>query len=189
MIYIQLFYEFFKIGLFAIGGGMATIPFLQKLGVATGWFEQSLINDMLAISESTPGPIGINMATYVGYNVAGITGGIVASIATITPSIIITTAFAAYLTKNRQSKLMGKIFYGVRPVVTGLIAAAAYEVFRSTIFHGNFPPMDLAVFDITMILKLLLLVGMFVAIRVFKKHPLVYIGVSAVVGVVLGLGS
>ncbi|MBQ1384890.1 MAG: chromate transporter, partial [Firmicutes bacterium] len=71
MIYLQLFWEFLKIGLFAVGGGMATLPFLQELAVRTGWFSQDLITDMIAISESTPGPIGINMATYVGVNIAG----------------------------------------------------------------------------------------------------------------------
>ncbi|MFI3230124.1 MAG: chromate transporter, partial [bacterium] len=80
-IYVNLFIEFFQIGLFAVGGGMATIPFLQRMGERTGWFEQELISDMVAISESTPGPIGVNMATYVGYNIAGIFGGIVASLA------------------------------------------------------------------------------------------------------------
>ena len=80
MIYLQLFWEFFKIGLFAVGGGMATLPFLQQLAENTGWFNQALITDMIAISETTPGPIGINMATYVGFNISGLLGGIVATL-------------------------------------------------------------------------------------------------------------
>ena len=89
MIYLKLFWEFLQIGLFAVGGGMATLPFLQRLSASTGWFSQALITDMIAISESTPGPIGINMATYVGFSVAGVLGGIVATMGEIIPSIII----------------------------------------------------------------------------------------------------
>ena len=91
MILLQLFIEFFKIGLFAVGGGMATIPFLQELSQRTGWFSERFITDMIAISESTPGPIGINMATYVGFNLAGVAGGIVATLGTIIPAIVIIT--------------------------------------------------------------------------------------------------
>ena len=89
MIYLQLFWEFLKIGLFAVGGGMATLPFLRELGVRTGWFTQDLITDMIAISESTPGPIGINMATYVGCNIAGLLGGFIATMGELIPSLII----------------------------------------------------------------------------------------------------
>ena len=87
MIYLQLFWEFLKIGIFAVGGGMATLPFLQRLSERTGWFSQSLITDMIAISESTPGPIGINMATYVGYTSAGVAGSLIATLGIITPDI------------------------------------------------------------------------------------------------------
>ena len=124
MIYLQLFWEFFKIGLFAVGGGMATLPFLQELAEKTGWYPQSLITDMTAISESTPGPIGINMATYVGCNVAGIFGGVVATLGEIIPSVIIVVIVSKYLEKFRGSKLVNDAFYGLRPAVTGLIAAA-----------------------------------------------------------------
>ncbi len=96
MIYLQLFYEFFKIGLFAVGGGMATLPFLQRLGEKTGWFGQQLITDMVAISESTPGPIGVNMATYVGYNVGGLIGGVIATLGLAAPCIIVVILFSKY---------------------------------------------------------------------------------------------
>lgn len=96
MIYLQLFYEFFKIGLFAVGGGMATLPFLQALSQKTGWFTTDFITQMIAISESTPGPIGINMATYVGFNLTGVWGGIVATIGTILPAIIIVSIVSRY---------------------------------------------------------------------------------------------
>ena len=105
MIYLQLFWEFFKIGLFAVGGGMATLPFLQNLSETTGWFTTSFITDMVAISESTPGPIGINMATYVGFNVAGIPGGILATIGEVLPSILIITIVSKSMEKFRESPL------------------------------------------------------------------------------------
>ena len=130
MIYLQLFFEFFKIGLFAVGGGMATLPFLQRLGEKTGWFGNQLITDMVAISESTPGPIGINMATYVGYNVAGFWGGFAATMGEIMPCIILTLLFAKFLTKLRGNRYLDYAFYGMRPAVTGLIAAAAVSVMQ-----------------------------------------------------------
>ncbi|WVP62253.1 chromate transporter [[Clostridium] symbiosum] len=130
MIFINLFLEFFKIGLFAIGGGMATIPFLQQLSLNTGWFPMELITDMIAISESTPGPIGINMATYVGYNIAGIAGGITATLGEILPAMIIVTLVSKSLEKFSNNRQIDNIFYGLRPAVTGLIAAAGFDVFK-----------------------------------------------------------
>ena len=110
MIYLQLFWEFLKIGLFAVGGGMATLPFLQDLAESTGWYSQSLITDMIAISESTPGPIGINMATYVGCNVAGFFGGVVATMGEILPSIVIVVLISKSLDRFRGSKLVDSAF-------------------------------------------------------------------------------
>ena len=89
MIYLQLFWEFFKTGLFAIGGGMATVPFLFDISARTGWFTASELANMIAVSESTPGPIGINMATYVGFETAGILGSVIATLGLVIPSIII----------------------------------------------------------------------------------------------------
>ena len=130
MIYLRLFWEFFKTGMFSIGGGMATLPFLQKMGEATGWFTSAQLADMFAISESTPGPIGVNMATYVGYNVAGIFGGIIATLGETLPCIILVILFSKFLTKLSGNKYLDYAFYGMRPAVTGLIAAAAVSVLQ-----------------------------------------------------------
>ena len=89
MIYLSLFYEFFKAGLFAVGGGLATIPFMKEIALKTGWFTLSQLTDMIAVSESTPGPMGVNCATYVGYETAGLLGGVIATLGLIAPSIII----------------------------------------------------------------------------------------------------
>ena len=128
MIYLQLFWEFFRIGLFAVGGGMATLPFLEQLSVRTGWYGPALITDMIAISESTPGPIGINMATYVGCSVAGMAGGVAATLGEICPAILIVTLVSRSLEKFRDSHWLDDAFHTLRPAVTGLIAAAGLGV-------------------------------------------------------------
>ena len=112
-LYLRLYWEFFKTGLFAIGGGMATLPFLKNIGATTGWFSQTDLMNMLAVSESTPGPVGINMATYVGYTVGGVPGAIVATIGEVTPSIIVILIVAAMLAKFRDSQYVANAFYGV----------------------------------------------------------------------------
>ena len=127
-VYLRLFWEFFKTGLFAVGGGMATLPFLQDIGQATGWYTYTDLMNMLAVSESTPGPIGINMATYVGFTVGGLPGAVIATIGEVTPSIIVVLIVAAMLKKFRDSRLVNDAFYGLRPASTGLIGAACVAV-------------------------------------------------------------
>ncbi len=187
MIYLKLFYEFFIIGLFAVGGGMATIPFLQDLGERTGWYDAALISDMIAISESTPGPIGINMATYVGFNVAGIFGGIVASLGEILPSIIIVIIFSKTLMKKRNNIIVDDAFYALRPAVTGLIAAAALDIFSSSILNFSLYEITNSFIDLLSPIKILLFIAMFFAIKKYKKHPVLYIAISAFIGVALQL--
>ena len=126
MIYFQLFYEFFKIGLFALGGGLATLPFLYNLAAKYPWFDASMLPNMIAVSESTPGPIGVNMATYAGYSAAGISGGIVATLGLVTPSIIIIMIIAGFLNKFQENLYVKSAFYGLRPAVTALIAIAGF---------------------------------------------------------------
>ena len=128
MIYLQLFWEFFKTGLFAVGGGLATLPFLYDMGERTGWFTAHQVADMLAVSESTPGPIGINMAVYTGYTSAGPLGSLVAMVGIVTPSIIVIILIAAFLRAFRDNKYVNGAFYGIRPASTGLIAAAGVTV-------------------------------------------------------------
>ena len=128
MIFLQLFWEFFKTGLFAVGGGLATLPFLYDMGARTGWFTAHQVADMLAVSESTPGPIGINMAVYTGYTSAGPLGSLCALVGIVTPSIIVIVIVAAFLRAFRNSRYVEGAFYGIRPASTGLIAAAGLTV-------------------------------------------------------------
>lgn len=185
MLHLRLFWEFFKIGIFAVGGGMATLPFLQDVATRTGWYPPSLITDMIAVSESTPGPIGINMATYVGNNVCGIAGGIVATLGVIIPSICIVCIVSKYLEKFRSSNIVNDAFYGLRPAVTGLIAAAGMDVAKVCMVHSDvaFKLNNLLAFlDFQ---KIIYFVLVFVAIKKFKRHPIVYIASSAVIGILL----
>lgn len=187
MTYLKLFWEFLKIGLFAVGGGMATLPFLKELAERTGWFTQDLITDMIAISESTPGPIGINMATYVGCSIAGVLGGVLASIGEVIPSLIIVVLISKSLERFRSSTIVGDMFYGLRPTVTGLIAAAGVGVMqvammRLELFRETGQPLDLFNWK-----KLLLFALMFVGIKKLKWHPVAFIAISAVVGIVFSL--
>lgn len=176
MIYVKLYIEFFKIGLFAVGGGLATLPFLTDLSRKTEWFSESIISDMIAISESTPGPIGINMATYVGCNVAGFWGGVVATLGEITPAIIIICVVAKYLAKFNESALFSKVFLGLRPAVTGLVAVAGITIMKSALLSES-QSVD--------IIKVLYCAFIFFCIKKYKKHPVFYILVSAIVGIIL----
>lgn len=188
MIYLSLFFEFFKIGLFAIGGGMAAIPFLRHLAETSGWYSIAFITDMVAISESTPGPIGINMATYAGYHVAGIFGGIIATMGMVLPSIIIVTIVAGYMEKFSHSQTLQQAFYGLRPAVTGLIAVACFDIIRLAVFHFERWTDFSQLLEVVDFSKLIYFGIIFYMIKRFKKHPITYIAISAIVGVLLNMG-
>jgi chromate transporter len=146
--YLLLFVEFFKTGLFAIGGGLATIPFLREMcHTHPTWFNEELLGNMIAVGESTPGPIGVNVATYVGYTVGygefglfgGILGGFITTLGLVLPSVIIIVIIAKLLTAFKENKLVARTFYSIRPAVVGMIASAAITMIKSGVFtkEGN----------------------------------------------------
>ncbi len=191
MLYLKLFWEFFKTGLFAIGGGMATIPFLYDISDATGWFTHNDLANMIAVSESTPGPIGVNMATYVGFvtgmNAYGTVGAILGAITTtlglVTPSIIVILTIAAILKSFRDSRYVSQAFYGLRPASTGLIAAAGLSVMASNLFLTEQAAVNWKGWILAVVLWLL-------TNKVKKTrglHPIVFIGIAAVVGIVFSM--
>jgi chromate transporter len=199
MIYLMLFWEFFKTGLFAVGGGMATIPFLYDLSDKTGWFSHNDLANMIAVGESTPGPIGVNMATYVGFIIGiqqnGVIGAILcaitATIGLITPSIIIILIIAAALKNFRDSKYVNNAFYGLRPASTGLIAAAGFTVLANTMFDkGTY--LDSSILNAINWEGIILAVALWLLTNVVKKtkklHPIVFIGLAALVGIVFKMG-
>lgn len=183
MIYLQLFWEFFKTGLFAVGGGMATLPFLYDISDRMGWFTHAQLADMVAVSESTPGPIGINMATYVGFLTGGVGGAAVATLGLITPSIIVILIVFAFLEKFRESKYVNGAFYGLRPASTAMILAAGVLVVKATFLPNGLAAMD---WRLPVLAAVLLLLTNAVP-RTKKLHPIVFILGSAAVGVALRL--
>lgn len=187
MIYLQLFWEYFKIGLFAIGGGQATIPFLVALSEKTGWYTIAQLTDMIAVSESTPGPIGVNMATYVGYKICGIPGSIVASIGLVLPSLICILIVAAVLQKFKDSVMVKKVFYGIRPASTGLIVAALYTLVKICMFNVNLYSVTGVISDLFNVKYLIFFAILVIAMNIKKLksvHPLVFVAIAAVVGIV-----
>ena len=190
MILLQLFWEFFKTGLFAVGGGMATLPFLYDMSTRTGWFTQAKLADMIAVSESTPGPIGVNMATYVGFETAGIPGAVIATMGLICPSIIIVLLIARVLKQFRSNKTVDAAFYGLRPCSIALIAAAGLLVARITFLNPEALQMEdkmAAFFGLfnwkAVVLAAVLLVATRGVKPLKKMHPIVFIAVSAAVGI------
>ncbi len=188
MILLRLFFEFCRVGLFSVGGGLATIPFLTDLGERTGWFTAGQLADMVAISESTPGPMGVNMATYVGYTTAGILGGVVATLGLIFPSLVVILIIAGFLQKFRQSKAVDAVFYGLRAASVALITAALLQVAKIALLFRQVPAADGAVqVQLFHIPAILLTVAVFVLMKytpLKKLHPICFIAISAVAGIV-----
>ncbi len=203
MIYLRLFYEFFKTGLFAVGGGMATIPFLYNMADATGWFTRMDVDNMIAVGESTPGPIGVNMATYVGYLTGmsegglpfALLGAVVATLGLITPSIIIILIIASFLKSFRNNRYVESAFYGLRPASTGLIAAAGLSVAMANLFYMESAAISKwsDIFNPALVnwkawaLAAVLWVLTNRVKQTKKLHPIMFILAAAVVGVVWGM--
>ena len=187
MIFLRLFFEFFKTGLFAFGGGMATIPFLTEMAERTGWFTQEFLTSMIAVGESTPGPIGVNTATYVGYATAGIPGGIVATLGLVTPSVIVVLVISMFLRAFRSNPYVDRVFYGIRPASVGLITASWLTVVRLCLIDLTaFASGGLAAMlnwkGLTLFVVLWLLTNQ---VRQTKKlHPVFFIAASALAGIV-----
>ena len=199
MIYLRLFWEFFKTGLFAIGGGMATVPFLQDIAGKTGWYTSGQLADMIAVSESTPGPMGVNMATYVGFTVGsstgslwgGIGGALIATVGLVMPSVICILVIAYFLDKFRTSRLVDNTLYGLRPASVALISAAGLEIMLYALFRMS------SVYDIGSLVlngkSIALFFLVFVCSRYVPKlkklHPVAFIALSAVIGIVFKMAQ
>lgn len=194
MIFFRLFYEFFKVGLFSVGGGMATIPFLQDISERLHWFSTSELSDMIAVSESTPGPIGVNMATFAGYKTAfsifhnqftGVLGGIVATLGLIAPAVIVIMLVLKALKKFSDNKYVNGAMYGLRAVSMALISYAGLGVMKITLLNLDAFSKSGNIADLFVFKTLILAVIIFVLQKIFKKiHPIVFIVAAAVVGIV-----
>lgn len=192
MIFLEMYIRFFLVGLFAVGGGLATLPFLADMAETTGWFTQADISNMVAISESTPGPLGINMATYVGFQtgsqfgiVGGLVGAVIAPMGVITPSIIVILIVAKVLMKFRSSKYVEYVFYGLRAASLGLVAAAFLGVAELAFYSGEVFAETGDIFAAVNYKSIILSVLIFILIKKFKKlHPVSVVLLSAVIGMV-----
>lgn len=199
MILCKLFWEFCKTGLFAIGGGMATVPFLREIADKTGWFTAGQLADMIAVSESTPGPLGVNMATYVGYTVGssqldspwmGIVGAVTATLGLIFPSIVIVLCISFFLKRFRTSTLVDAALYGLRPASVALISAAGVEIVLFAILRVD------SIYQIgaaqlswkSVALAAGVYAGTNLIPKLKKLHPIWFILLSAIVGIILKMG-
>ncbi len=178
MIYLTLFWEFFKVGLFAVGGGLATIPFLYNLSEKFNWFSVSELTNMIAISESTPGPLGVNMATYAGIQTLGLGGGVIATFGLVMPSLFIIIAISHFLNKFKENQLVKSIFYGLRPAVAVMIC-----IFLMTLLAVVFKETK-GFYNIT--ISIILFLCYLVLVFRFKWHPIFFIILGGFMGILLG---
>ncbi|MBQ3696172.1 MAG: chromate transporter [Alphaproteobacteria bacterium] len=179
MIYIALFFSFFKIGLFAIGGGLATVPFLFQLSEETNWFSTSDLVKMIAISESTPGPLGVNMATYTGLQTAGVWGGLVATLGLVLPMLLGIIILCHFLKRFKESEWVEAIFQGLRPAVAMMIFGFVLRLIKTIFEHTSTPEtfgLSLGIF----------LFYLFLTFK-FKWHPITFIVLAAILGALKGL--
>lgn len=177
---LTLIFEFFKTGLFAIGGGLATIPFLKEMSIKYNWFTLDMLSTMIAVSESTPGPIGINMATYVGNLRYGFIGGIIATLSLVAPSVIVICMIAKTIDKFKESKIVNGIFYGIKPSVIGFILSATLPIFILTFINTEIV-FGVNSFKYVNIFVFFVLLGVY---NKFKINPIVLIILCGFIGVV-----
>lgn len=178
----RVFWEFFKIGLFAVGGGPATLPYLIELGDKFGWFTLEELTSMIAVSQSTPGPLGINMATYVGYQTLGTWGGLVATFGLVTPSIIVICLIAAFFAKFNKNRFVVSAFSAIRPAVCAIIAVAVVGIWKVSLF-----PIvnDAVVPSWKGLILAFVMLGAIQFKQIKKIHPFFFFVIGAAVGIIL----
>ena len=181
---LRLILEFMKTGLFSVGGGLATLPFLYEISDNTGWFSHMDIADMIAVSESTPGAIGINMSTYAGFRTAGVFGGILATFALAAPSVIIILIIAKFLNKYRDNRLVEGAFYGLRPASIAMISCAGLNVAKVSLVQLETYASTHSLADLFKWPAILLGIVIFVVQKKWKVNPILCIAAAAVVGIV-----
>lgn len=194
MIYLRLFWEFFKTGLFAFGGGLATLPFLSQMSDRFGWFTQEELGNMLAVSESTPGPIGVNMATYVGNTVGSAQGdilgsflcGILATISLVLPCYLVILIVSKLLTKFQNNPYVEGAMRTLRPASVGMVSAAVIGIIQTVLF--DFDKVQDGFMQFLVLPNIVLFLILFAFYRKFQKiHPVAVLAIGAVAGIVFKL--
>jgi chromate transporter len=183
VIFLVIFVTFFKIGVFSIGGGLATLPFLFELAEQHSWLSPEKIGDFLAIAQSSPGATGVNMAAQTGYLWAGPGGSAAAALGLITPSIIVIIIVARMLAAFKENKIVAAVFTGLRPAAAGLLAAAGFGVWKLALFESG----GAVWYGFIRWRELCLFAVFFILVWKFKKHPILYIAAAGAVGIGLGL--
>ena len=167
----QLFLQFFHVGVFSFGGGYATLPFLYDIADKFHWYSAKQLTDMLAISSITPGPVGVNVATFAGFTTAGILGSLVATAAIILPSYIIVTIVFKVIDKFRTNRNIKGAIRGLKPAGCALLSAVGIKLLFTSNLH---------------LLGTLILLGFLILSIKKKQDPLFYLGISAILGLIIG---
>ena len=183
MIYLELFLVFLKIGAFTFGGGFAMLPLVQEAVLKKGWIAEETIVDFIAVSESTPGPFAVNIATFVGAETGGILGAFVATLGVVLPSFIIILIVAKFFAKFSKSPIVSGCMSGLKPCVIGLIGAAIVSLGRAVFFSGGFSLSSFA--DIKFYVPVAIFI-LCLALSFKKAHPILVICLSAVIGIIAG---
>ncbi|MBQ8072503.1 MAG: chromate transporter [Clostridia bacterium] len=185
MIFLELFWTFFKIGAFTFGGGYAMLPLIQSEVAAHGWLTGEELVNFIAVSESTPGPFAVNMSTYVGMTAGGLFGSFCATLGVILPSFIVILIVAKSFEKFRNSKIVSRCMSGLKPAVVGLIGAAAVSVGKTVFFPDG---ISLSVFSDAALYVSLAVFALMTVLAFRKVHPILIICLSAVIGLAAGYG-
>jgi chromate transporter len=180
---LVLYFEFFKIGVFAVGGGLATLPFLFQMADNYDWLTREMVGNFLAIAQSAPGPMGVNMAAQTGFHASGVSGGFAAALGLISPAIVVISIIARMLRSFRENKIVASVFCGLRPAAAGLLAAAGFGALKLALYNQDasvwyelLRPRECAIFAV-----------LFLLIRKLKGHPVMYVALGAAAGIALGL--
>lgn len=182
MIYLQLFQVFFVIGVFCFGGGYAILPFIQNSVIDHGWLTMAEFGDIIAVAQSTPGPVSINTATFVGYKLAGVLGALCATFALCLPAVIFVLTVVRLLYLPKGEMIMDRMLTGIRPVVGGMIFFAAWSIADTVFFatvHGEHIPLNY--------LSVIVAVFAGVATYKYKVSPIAVIFISALLGICFGV--
>jgi len=183
MIYLELFFTFLMIGAFTFGGGYAMLPLIQEEVAAKGWIDSAALVDFVAVSESTPGPFAINMATYVGSEVGGVFGAVCTTMGVVLPSFVVILIVAKCYDKFRQSKVVQGCMSGLKPAVVGFIGSAVLSVAITVLFPAGW---TVAVFTQLSFYIALAITAIMLVLAFKKAHPILIIALSAAIGIACG---
>ncbi len=186
MFYLRLFFEFFKVGLFTFGGGLASIPFLYDISDRLGWFSYEQVANAIAIGGSTPGAVGNNYCTYLGFMSGGPLGAVLGALGFVAPSVIVVLIISRFINKFRDNKLVNAAFYGLRAASVALIAAALLSVIKLALLNTGAFQASGSVLDLIRIPNLILAAVTFFVLKKWNPHPVFALGACAVVGIVFG---